>query len=121
MKTNISPSQILKTTIKIIFIAGLVLSSGCSKSSSNNPTPGANEVFIQSFAFTPETITVTVNTTITWTNKDAVAHTVTSDIGVFDSGTINANATYSHQFTVAGTYNYHCTIHPSMLAKVVVQ
>jgi plastocyanin len=120
MKTNNSGSKISIWIFEFLFIA-LVLSSGCSKSSTPTPTRGANEVFIQNFAFTPETITVAVNTTITWTNKDAAAHTVTSDIGIFDSGTINANATYSHQFSVAGTYNYHCTIHPTMLAKVVVQ
>jgi len=120
MKTINSGSKISIRILEVLFIA-LILSSGCSKSSTTNPTPGSNEVFIQSFAFTPETITVTVNTTITWTNKDAVAHTVTSDIGIFDSGSINANATYSHQFSVAGTYNYHCTIHSTMLAKVVVQ
>lgn len=120
MKLKESGSEIAIRIVGILFLA-ILIPSGCSKSSSTNPTPGANEVFIQSFAFNPETITVTVNTTITWTNKDAVAHTVTSDIGIFDSGTINSNATYTHQFTVAGTYNYHCTIHPTMLAKVVVQ
>lgn len=120
MKTTNYNSKRIENLLGVLFIA-LILSSGCTKSSTTNPTPGANEVLIQSFAFTPATMTVAVNTTITWTNKDAVAHTVTSDIGTFDSGTVNANATYSHQFTVAGTYNYHCTIHPTMLAKVIVQ
>ncbi len=82
--------------------------------------PLLNEVFIQSMTFNPGTITVAANTTITWTNKDAVAHTVTSNSGLFDSGNIGNNGTYSHLFTTAGTYPYFCTIHPSMTATVIV-
>jgi plastocyanin len=82
--------------------------------------PGLNEVFIQSMAFNPATITVAAGTTIKWTNKDAVAHTVTSDTGLFDSGNIGNNGIYSRTFPTAGTYQYHCAIHPSMTAEVVV-
>ncbi len=106
-------------TLTAVLISLLSISGSCSKS--NSPTPGADEVFIQGMAFVPSTITITVNTTITWTNKDAVTHTVTSDNGLFDSGSINPNGTYSRQFTSAGTFNYHCTIHPNMLAKVIAQ
>jgi plastocyanin len=81
---------------------------------------GANEVYIQGSAFSPATITVAVNTTVVWTNKDGIAHTVTSDTDVFDSGNMAANATYSFTFTTAGTYPYHCTYHPGMLGSVVV-
>ena len=117
-----------------IFLSAILLISGsCKKSSDMNMTgttggtggngsggPGPNSVFIQSMAFNPSTITVTANTTITWTNKDAIAHTVTSDTGVFDSKTIPANGTFSYTFSTAGKYTYHCTIHPSMTASVVV-
>jgi plastocyanin len=124
---------------KIQFVAGILLISvfmifnSCSKSSAyNTPTngntgntggtggPGANQVFIQGMAFTPASITVTAGTTITWTNKDAIAHTVTSDSNVFDSGSIKSGATFSFTFATAGTYAYHCTIHPSMVASVTV-
>lgn len=91
--------------------------NSCSSSSE----PPANEVYIKGMAFTPATITVSVGTTVKWTNKDAVSHTVTSDTGtVLNSGNIAANGTFSFMFTTAGTYNYHCGIHPSMVAKVVV-
>ncbi len=82
--------------------------------------PGANEVFIQGFAFTPVTITVTANTTITWTNKDTAPHTVTSDSGVFGSATLGTNGTYSFKFTTAGNYPYHCAIHTTMTGTVIV-
>jgi plastocyanin len=82
--------------------------------------PPPNEVYIQGFAFNPVTITVVAGTTITWTNKDAVAHTVTSDTGAFDSGSIAANGTYSRTFSTTGTFAYHCTFHAGMNATVVV-
>jgi plastocyanin len=100
-----------------LLIAFLNLLNSCSKSSSNQ---GANEVFIQGMAFSPSTITVTAGTTVTWTNKDGVAHTVTSSSGSFDSMSINPNGTYSHLFSAAGTFPYICTIHPTMTATVIV-
>jgi len=106
----------------MVFIAVLSLQSGCKKSSDNGMTsPGPNEVWIQGMAFSPATRTVAVNTTIVWTNKDGVAHTVTSDASLFDSGSIGSNVTYSHQFTTAGTYHYHCTFHQGMTAVIIVQ
>lgn len=83
-----------------------------------SPGPTANEVFIQGSAFSPSSITVAANTTIKWINKDTAPHTVTSDGGAFNSGTINTNGTFSHTFTAAGTYSYHCTFHPTMTGSV---
>jgi len=83
--------------------------------------PGINEVWIQGSAFTPATITVSAGTTIKWTNKDGMSHTVTSTTALFDSGTIGNNGTYSHQFNTIGTFPYYCTIHTYMTATVVVQ
>jgi plastocyanin len=94
--------------------------TGMTGMTGGTPGPGLNEVFIQGMAFTPATITVAANTTITWTNKDAIAHTVTSDTKLFDSGSIGANGTYSHTFATAGTFSYHCTVHPTMTASVIV-
>jgi plastocyanin len=79
------------------------------------------QVTIQNFAFSPQTITVTPGTTVIWTNKDSVNHTVTSDTGAWpDSGSLATNQTFSHTFAKAGTYPYHCAIHPSMTARVIV-
>ena len=118
----------MKNKIQLIFIvAAMVLASvGCKKDnaqpySSSNPSPGANEVWIQNMAFYPSSITVAVNTTIKWTNKDAVTHTATSNNGVFDSGSISDGGTYSYHFSTPGTYAYHCTLHPHMTATVIVQ
>jgi plastocyanin len=79
------------------------------------------QVTIQNFAFSPKTVTVAPGTTIMWTNKDSAAHTVTSDSGsTLASGDLSQGKSYSHTFTKAGTYAYHCAIHPYMKATVVV-
>jgi predicted lipoprotein with Yx(FWY)xxD motif len=79
------------------------------------------QVTIQNFAFSPQTITVAPGTTVTWTNKDSVNHTVTSDTDAWpDSGNLATNRTFSHTFANTGTYTYHCALHPSMTAKVIV-
>jgi plastocyanin len=100
-----------------ILLAIFSITNSCKKSSD---VPGANEVFIQGNAFNPKTITVTAGTTITWTNKDGIAHTVTSTSALFDSGSISANGTYSRTFSTAGTFPYICTVHPTMTATVKV-
>jgi len=82
--------------------------------------PGTNEVWIQGMAFNPSPITIAIGTTIKWTNKDAVSHTVTSKTGAFDSGVIGSNGIYSFTFNTAGTFSYYCAIHPTMTATVVV-
>jgi plastocyanin len=118
MKTRKNNSdRILKLFVAIFIVSSVFM--GCSKSN-DTPNPGTNEVFIVDFAFSPSTITVSANTTITWTNKDVAAHTVTSTTGLFDSGSISTNGTYSHLFTTAGSFPYKCTIHPTMTATVIV-
>ena len=86
----------------------------------NTSQPVTEKVALSGFAFAPTTVTVPVGGTVTWTNKDFVAHTVTSDGGVFDSGSLASGKTFSHTFTQAGTFQYHCTVHPSMTGKIIV-
>jgi plastocyanin len=131
MKNSIISKSRIITGISLLF-AILMFSNSCSKSSPYNVAgtgttgtggtsgPGANAVFIQGMAFNPATISVTAGTTITWTNKDAVAHTVTSTTNLFNSGNIGTNATFSFTFATAGSYSYYCSIHPSMTASVTV-
>ena len=107
-----------KNYLNIIFIILFASAiSGCKK---DDAKPGTNEVWMQNTAFTPGSITVAVNTTITWTNKDGTNHTVTSDSTLFDSGSIGNGGTFSHQFTVAGTFSYHCKIHSGMTGMIIV-
>jgi plastocyanin len=83
--------------------------------------PGQTQVAIENFSFTPATLTVAAGTTVTWTNHDDVQHTVTASDKSYDSGTIGTDATFAHQFTTPGTYAYHCSIHPTMMAQIIVK
>ena len=74
---------------------------------------------IRDFAFAPNVIIIPVGTTGRWTNDGAVNHTVTSDTAVFDSGVLSPGESFEYRFDVAGTYAYHCELHP-MTGKVIV-
>ncbi len=79
------------------------------------------EVKIDNFSFGPTTLTVAVGTTVTWTNRDDIPHTVVSDDKVFKSKVLDTDEKFSFMFTKPGTYSYFCSIHPKMTGKVVVQ
>jgi plastocyanin len=78
-------------------------------------------VKIDNFSFGPQTVTVPVGTTVTWTNRDDIPHTAVSTEGVFKSKVMDTDEKFSYTFSKAGTYSYYCTIHPKMTGQVVVQ
>jgi plastocyanin len=81
----------------------------------------SNNVVIQNFAFAPGTITVAKGTTVTWSNKDSAAHTVTVDSGNGpQSGELQNGQSYSYKFDQAGKFSYHCKLHQQMKAAVTV-
>ncbi len=78
-------------------------------------------VKIINFAFKPRTITIAKGTRVRWTNSGSVSHTTTSNKGLWDSGVLAPGATFSRVFRKAGTFKYHCTIHPTLMhGKIVV-
>ena len=79
------------------------------------------EVKIDNFSFGPTTLTVAAGTTVTWTNRDDIPHTVVSDDKAFKSKVLDTDEKFSFTFTKPGTYGYFCSIHPKMTGKVVVQ
>ncbi len=122
----------------VLVVAGCGSSSSAATTNTPASTPaagGANttNVTIQNFAFTPQTLTVSAGTKVTWTNKDPVPHDVTSannistsatPTNLFTSGTLSQGQSFSFTFTKPGTYFYECKIHfslPAMHAKVVVK
>ncbi|MCX9009853.1 MAG: cupredoxin domain-containing protein [Candidatus Methanoperedens sp.] len=114
-----------KTWLIIGLLGVMVLIGGCTgPGTTAQPTPAqpgqtqpsvtsaAVQVDIKDFTFVPGTITVSKGTTVIWTNRDSAPHTVTSD--TFDSGTLNQGQTFTYTFNQAGTFEYRCTIHPSI-------
>ena len=128
MKIQLIPKGLL------VILAGSFLLS-CSKggdsttspygnntnNNNTNPQPSAsgNTVSISGMSFSPGSLTVKAGTTVTWTNNDNTVHTVTADDASFSSGDMNNGSSYSHTFSAAGTYPYHCNYHPAMKASVV--
>ncbi len=116
-------------------LAGAAIVAACSDSTSNNnPKPAANVIVTPSAAgktftaYSPDTFTVALNggasVKVTWRNDDNVspAHTVTDTAAVpaFTTANLASGDTASIVFTTAGTFGYHCAIHPTMVGTVVV-
>jgi plastocyanin len=90
---------------------------GCTTSSE----AGAASVGIENFTFTPGDITAAVGETITWTNADSAAHTATLDDDSCSTDNIAQGASAGLVFDAAGTYPYHCKIHPNMHGTITIQ
>ena len=83
-------------------------------------TAGSHDVLLDNFSFSPATSEVPVGTTITWTNRDDVPHTVVSTERKFKSPVLDTDERFSHLFDAPGTYEYFCSIHPKMTGRIVV-
>ena len=109
----------LRSSLMLIILLSIYgMTSSCTKTPAPG-TPGPNEVFIQGSAFSPSTIIVSAGTTITWTNNDAMTHTVTSNSGVFNMS-IGSGSNWSRVFNQVGIFPYHCSIHTFMTGSVTV-
>lgn len=79
------------------------------------------DIKIEKIAYKPNSMTVQQGSFITWTNAENVMHTVTSDDGLFNSGDLAKDATFTYEFTELGTYTYHCSYHPGMTGTIIVK
>ena len=109
----------MKRILACILISAAGLCLAANPPVATNATP--NMVKIDNFSFTPQSLTVHPGTTVTWVNKDDVPHTVTSTDKKFKSRTLDTDERFSFTFSAAGTYNYFCSVHPHMTAKIIVQ
>jgi plastocyanin len=129
---------------RTLLLVGFTLALGCGGGSASGPDggpppppppppPPANTVRVTNNSFTPGALTVSAGSTVTWNwdtcsggdpygnGEVCVAHSVVLDDGSANSGT-QSTGSYTHQFSQAGTYPYHCAIHgAAMSGKVVVQ
>jgi plastocyanin len=82
-----------------------------------------NSVLITNFAFEPHQLNVTVNSSVIWTNEDTAPHNIVSDTGApaeIKSDLFSKGQTFEFNFTQAGSYPYHCGVHPSMTGVIQV-
>jgi plastocyanin len=129
LKKSREDPMMIKRTMSIFGWAGLVLIAlgllfnGSPDIAANTQPPATTEVKIDNFSFTPVTLTVTAGTTVTWTNRDDIPHTVvsTDDPKTFKSKVMDTDENFSFTFTKPGTYAYFCSVHPKMTGTVVVK
>jgi len=77
-------------------------------------------VTVKDMAFTPVRVTVALGSSVTWSFQDAMGHSATSNSGFFDTGVASGGATRSVRFRSAGTFGYHCSVHPLTMTGTVV-
>ena len=121
----------MKRTSLVLIVAALALmgfgvftsvhGQAAKAASAGTNAPDARTIGIDNFSFSPASITVPVGTTLTWTNRDDIPHTVVSNDQRFKSKALDTDERFSFTFTEPGTYSYFCSIHPKMTAKVIVE
>jgi plastocyanin len=77
--------------------------------------------FLGNRAYMPAELDIAPGTTVTWINADSTTHTSTSNADGWHSGNIAPGGQFSFAFQTAGTFQYHCAIHPGMVGTVVVR
>jgi len=104
----------------LLIVVVLTESRGALAGSPEANPPGI-AITIDNFSFTPPAVTVKAGTQITWTNRDDIPHTVVSSDNAFKSKALDTDDKFSFTPTKPGTYNYFCSLHPKMTARVVVE
>ena len=112
--------------LSLLGLASLAGTAACS-SDSNGP-PATGDISIVSgaatkttTAFAPNPLTKGIATpTVTWVNNDGTTHRIVSDTPLFASANLGSGASFSFVFTAAGTYPYHCSIHPNMVGTITI-
>ncbi len=114
---------------RLVLVAGFALVAALGACGGSDQPSGSKQttkaVSIMGFLFTPEKLSVTAGSTVTWTNSDDIEHTVTSGTPEaptteFDSGNKTKGQTFSHTFASPGTFSYFCNNHKSMRGEVTV-
>ena len=122
-----------KISIFLSLLIVTVFLSGCSQQTATptNKVPtqaptvvlttlptNVSTIIINNFAFSPANLTVKVGTTVTWQNEDTVLHLIKSDL--FNSPSLKTGDTFKFTFDNKGSYDYVCSLHPSMLGQIIV-
>ena len=111
--------RVATRAVRLILGALALLVLGLASSASAAPSAATQSVSVANFAFSPTSLTINIGDSVKWTNSDAATHTVTADAGGFNSTLGPSGGTFTFQFAGAGTFAYHCNIHPSMTGSIV--
>jgi len=100
------------------FVTGAALACVIAPSVAQNTVV---PVTIDNFVFEPARVTVKAGTTVTWTNRDDIPHTVAAKERLFKSKVMDTDESYSFTFSTPGEYTYFCSLHPHMTGTIVVE
>ena len=101
-------------------VAGLLLATGLAAVPASPSIAGGPTVSVAGMQFTPATLKTPLGSTVTWSFPDSMAHTTTSNQGFWNSGPESSGDTFARTFGSAGSFAYHCSIHPTMKGTVQV-
>jgi plastocyanin len=106
----------------LLFAAALAAVPAFAFAADATPVAAAPTVVeIHNMKFNPVTLTITAGTKVTWVNEDTAPHTVTDRGRVFHSAALDTKDTFSYTFASPGEFTYFCTIHPMMVARIIVK
>ena len=108
--------QLLLPYVSALLLAAL----GPCMSHASAASEASTIVMAKDFMFAPTALSVAAGSTVTWTNSDDEPHTVVSESGLFRSGALDTNESFSFRFDKPGTYRYTCSIHPRMVGTITV-
>ena len=115
----------MKTTSIFLFLLLSVFTLSCSSSKTTSGSVPTSTVVMSDMKFAPETINVSVGSTVTWHNLEDKTHTATANDGSWDTGDVGTGGSKSITFTKAGTFKYHCRYHTvlgiGMTGTVIVE
>ncbi len=107
--------------VVVATVVALTVIGGTSAHGSQRDTAKTVAITIDNFSFGMTPLEVPVGTTVTWTNRDDIPHTVASTTKVFKSGPLDTGDSFSYTFSAAGTFEYYCSVHPRMTSTIVVK
>jgi len=133
-QSSVGPRLGPAATLTALLLALVLVALGCGSNEQGGPDTtvlppittaqggtGTAEVTMTGFAYEPATLTIGVGETVTWVNEDTARHDVIADNGEFASDLFGQGESFSFTFQAAGTYPYHCGVHPGMTGTVIVQ
>jgi plastocyanin len=107
-----------KPRLAVCAAVTMALLSGCAEVAE---AAEKTQIEVKDFMFEPTTLTVSAGAQVMWVNKDDEPHTVVSDTGMFRSGAMDTNESFSFKFEKPGTYHFTCSIHPRMVGTIIVK
>jgi plastocyanin len=112
----------------VVLVCAVTLASCKSSNTPAAPSPTTATISIVSgartmttTAYSPNPVTITRGSTITWVNNDTTTHDQVADGGTFDTRDVAPGAQASVTFQNSGTFPYHCGRHPGMVGTINVQ